>query len=196
MVETLKYKLPESPEEQYEILKTIPDTWSFISGFLLATKKIYDEGNIAENTRLEISRFINSPVIIASDDLPYEFEESNRIIKEDYSKIPKIYDILFNNRLPSSVRFIEAGFRKEKVFITSIDLAREFIRRGYKGYLNIFNGYCDDEAFANRNRFCLYHQEPHIELYWDKKFKGKKEDLVSIFTKIEQLGLTKKVINL
>jgi hypothetical protein len=196
MTEKLIYELPE--DKVAKIINSIPSNWRWVDGFLIAPKKLYEEGKIAENTRLKISRFYSiKPTIIGYNDAPFE-EEAER--KEGLIA-PKLTDILLKGKLFSSIHFDEAGFETAEYNIDTVkELAIGFIQKGYKGWIRGYSGYRNNNKYDNPEKLCISnsHTEesfdnpampPHIELEWDKEYGGKRENLSKIINTIEKFGL-------
>lgn len=195
----LCYELPQDREAVAEIVRAIPSNWCWIDGQLSATRELYQRGQIAENTRLFISRFYSiKPTIIGSDDVPYEDDGSARIRKEGII-LPKISDIILRKKLFSSVSFNESAFESNGVPMDLVkELAEGFIQMGYKGWIDAFSGYENNHKYDNPERFSLtYASErcgsvllpPNISLCWNPKFGGKKENLDGIIIQLEKLRL-------
>ncbi|MEK6938714.1 MAG: hypothetical protein AABX04_06740 [Nanoarchaeota archaeon] len=202
MANELFYELPQDCEAVAEIVKSIPSTWCWVNGFLAATREMYESGQIAENTRLFISRFYSiKPTIIGVDDVPYENLNTLRDRKQGF--VPQISDVVLKGKLVSSVGFDEAGFENEIFSMNRVkELAAEFIQRGYKGWISAYSGYENNHANDNPEKFSLTHSSgkkgfetdssilpPHVSLQWDPRYGGKRENLDGMVTRLEELGL-------
>lgn len=183
---SISYYLPEK-EILAELIGIIPATWCWIDGILTAGRELYEKNMIARNTRLCLSRFHDiNPTIIPVYDVP--FEDKND--KKEKPKTPNFPEIFLKGKLVSSVSFDEAGFESYALpFYTARDLASEFIRLGYKGWLYAYSGYRDNNKFDNPERFEISHKDGKIKLQWDESNDGKRENLDVFTKKLEELKI-------
>ena len=193
MESKLYFELPDNPEVAIEIVKAIPSDWCWVDGGLVAPKELYERGKIAEDTELVLSRFYSIKSTIISTKK-----------SEGHLTFPvKLDEIFLEGKLPSSVYFDEAGFDKYSISIDMVKkIAVGYIQKGYKGWLRSFSGYRDNSKYDNPEDLSL-NQFPerggsfisprpmpsHVVLAWDERHGGKRERLIPIISKLEQLGL-------
>ena len=199
MAEKIIYELPEDNIEKItKCINAIPSDWNWVDGFLIAPKKLYEQGKIAENTRLNIGRFYSiKPTIIGYNDAPFGKEEA----RTKGLIAPKLTDIILKGKLYSSVHFDEAAFETSEYNMDTVkELAIGFIEKGYKGRIEAYSGYRNNNKYDNpetlgistsytEKSFHSLAMPAHIELEWDKEHGGKKENLSKIIKTIEELGL-------
>ena len=199
MAEKLIYELPEDNIEKIaKCINAIPSNWSWVDGCLTAPKKLYEQGKIAENTRLNISRFYSiKPTIIGYNDAPF----GEKAARKEGLIAPKLIDIILKGKLYSSIDFYEAAFETSECNMDTVkELAIGFIEKGYNGVILAYSGYNDNNKYDNPERFGIstshteesFHSPAmpaHIKLTWDKEHGGKKENLKEIIKTIEKLGL-------
>lgn len=198
---TLIYELPEEKEKVAEIVDSIPSKWCWIDGGLTAPRSLYESGRIAKNTRLFLGRFYSiKPTLIGAHDVPYGEKFMG---DKDKTVTPAIRDIVLEGKLVSSVRFDTAGFETHADGITVEtvrELAAGFIRLGYKGCIQAYSGYDDNNRCDNPESFSLTHyttirsmfdreEPPHVRLDWDPKFCGKRENLEGMISVFSKMGL-------
>jgi len=198
----LLYELPQDREVVAEIAKAIPSDWCWVDGCLSAPRALYESGQVAQNTRLSISRYHSiTPTIVGVDDVPYEDEHYLR--KRKQGIISQINEVVLKAKFFSSVSFDGAAFETRDSSIDTVrELAAEFIKRGYKGWINAYSGHNRNNKYDNPERFSFTHAHtrggtitdptplpPHISLQWEPKYGGNRENLDEIIAKLEKLGL-------
>jgi len=203
MLERIYYELPRKKEGVVEVVKAIPSGWSWIDGYLSAPRELYEQNQIAPNTKLVISRF-NSirPTIRGADDVPYEDSRVRRETKKDLN--PSIIDIAIRRKLFSSVSFDEAAFQDDPMRMSALKkLIEGFIGLGYKGWIGAYSDHQNNNKYDNPETLSFQHfgqgssfmnpveLPPHICLTWKEKHGGKRENLDEIIRVLEKLELKK-----
>lgn len=193
MTGKLSYEFPSERKNVIELVRAIPSNWSWVDGYLYATKELYSSDRVAENTRLLISRFYSiNPNIVGTDDVPFEEQDLRRERKPRSN--PKITDIVLRHKLFSSILFDEAAFETPEISIETVkELAEGFIGMGYKGWIHSYSGYRDNNKFANPERYYFNHDyqgsPASVSVEWDEGNGGKKENLEGILKIIQSLSL-------
>lgn len=197
----LCYELPTDPDTVAYIVRAIPSGWKWIDGGLIAPRKLYEQGQIAENTRLSLSRFYSiHPTIIGAHDVPYEDQHA---LQRSKMIVPKIDDVTLRRKFFSSVFFHEAGFETKEVTMDTLkELIEGLLRLGYKGSIHAFSGYRNNHKYDNPERFSFTHAStkggtfinpsplpPHLSLAWHEEHDGKREHLDDLVHTIERVGL-------
>jgi len=65
------FVLPADGRSVARITDAVPPTWNHIYGTLTAPWELYNKGQVAEFTRVQIKRYHYSPEIVGSDDVPF-----------------------------------------------------------------------------------------------------------------------------
>ncbi|MEK6556322.1 MAG: hypothetical protein AABZ31_13830 [Bdellovibrionota bacterium] len=197
MVYKLIYDLPRHPDHLIEIIKTLPKNWDCLDGFLLAPFPLYNQGKIAERTRLVIGVEWNSrATIIGADDVPFEQESVQREPEDDLYE-PNILEVLQNKKGFSSIHFDRAGLTPQK-FPEVCTLAISFLEQGYKGELVAYRNYekINDQETICSERFSFSHITRSLELAYDPEHAGREHNILRIQHKIESYGLHERQPNL
>ena len=193
--------MPAEPIQLAQLVRAIPDDFSWIDGYLLAPKKLYDQDLIARNTRLTIRRFADAPLIRGVGAIPFEESLLPRA-EQKIERVPAdLLAVFLYGGLVSSVGFDEAGFQgRPQPFKDIKRLIEHFYMKSYKGELELFRGYEDDDKYANSERVSFSHRPskktfltqelpPHISLEWNTKSGGKMSRLSELIKGIERLDL-------
>lgn len=203
MLEKIYYEMPRKKEDVVAVVKAIPSGWSWVDGYLIAPRELYDQGQIALNTRLVISRFGSTrPTIVGKDDVPYEDSLNRRELKKDIN--PRIIDIAVKRKLFSGVSFAEAAFQDRPMQMAYLkELIEGFIGLGYKGWISAYSDHKNNSKYDNPETLSMQHfgdkacflnpvdLPPHICLTWEEKHGGKRGNLDEIISTLEKLGLRK-----
>jgi hypothetical protein len=203
MLEKIYYEMPQKKEGVIEVVMAIPSSWSWVDGFLMAPKELYEQDQIALNTGLAVSRFYSiRPTIIGRDDVPYEDSLVRRKTKKDLN--PSIIDIAVRRKLFSSVSFDEAAFQDHPLSMSALKkLILGLIGLGYKGWIQAYSDHKNNSKYDNPETLSFQHfgqgssfinpaeLPPHILLTWEEKHGGKRENLDEIIRVLERLELKK-----
>jgi len=191
----LSYEVPEKREDWAEVAESIPSNWCWVNGFLTAPKKLYEEKRIAENTRLVIEEFSKSPFIKGADDVPYEDINIHRRERE-HLFFPRVVDVILRGKLCSSISFTHVGYERDRDNIEMVkELSSGLIKEGFMGYMKAYSGYEDNKEFHNPETFSfgvayLGGNTPrYINLEWDERYGGRRENLNEIIERLERLRL-------
>jgi len=184
------YELPQEREKVVEIVKCIPSTSTWIDGYLIAPRDLYQRCQIAENTQLLISKPPYQPnelTIIGADNVPYEDEHRDREKKEVYTNIN---DIVIKQKLFSSIKFQEAAYKTGKCLPElTMDAVKEliqhFIIKGYSGWITA------TDLYDNPDRFAIKHADRTIELMWGIDPHSPKRENLDIIVNFEKLGINR-----
>ena len=200
-MQKLLFEMPVEPIQLAQLVREIPNDFSWVDGYLLAPRKLYEQDLIARNTRFVISRYSTQPLIKGRRDV--SFEESMVAQKEQIiqNSSPNLLDVFLYGGLVSSVEFDEAGFQSHLQPISEIKkLIEHFYMKDYRGEITLFRGYDDEDKYANRERVSFNHRPskktfitqklpPHISVEWNPKEGGKIATLSGLIKGIERLDL-------
>ncbi len=186
------YEMPEEAEKLVHVLEAVPSGWSWVDGYLLAPQSLYDSHQIAEETRLVVSRhYETEPTLIWANDLPFEDEDIYTRERNSGGRPANLIEVVGERKQVSSVAFREAGYdSKVLTFDFAKGILQEFVRRGYKGWATIFSRDVDNRKYNNPEKVHIGHTNPgNITLSWNEEYSGKLENLRTIIDACETVGL-------
>lgn len=172
MSKKLFFEIPNDQEVKAKLVETMPNDWTWVNGILRAPEDLVFSGQVASDTGIAIQRFHDIHPTIIGERKP----EGEGRLK------PDLLAILVDRKLPSFIRFDEAGYNP---YIVTMELAKRvavaYLKRGYRGNLNFYKGCHDYSATDNDGRCyiafepwngapCMHEEEGHqparIRLEW------------------------------
>ncbi len=140
MSPSLFFKIPPDLAMRECLARSIPNTWSHMSGKLEAPEELIKSGLVVANTGFTIQRFRRIEPTIVGRPIP-----DSSGTREDADFVA----IMTQGKLPGFISFHEAGFEKSIITLqVAIEIAAAFLRKGYGGRLSFVKGYIDRESFT------------------------------------------------
>lgn len=189
------FELPEDGDVMAQVVEAVPDSWSWVDGFLSAESGLIAASRVLKDTGLRLSRFHSiKPTIVG-----------RRRSQEEGESVPDIFGFVIEHKLPGFVSFDEAGFQEGKVVTLALAkrLAAGFIRLGYRGGLWFSAGCCDNQKYSNP-AICDIRLQPwegfhcseergeqpsRVKLEWNAEFGGSQAMVDPIAEACRRLGL-------
>ncbi len=137
----INFEFPTDNGDLAKLLESIPKDWATAEGILRPDIELIESRRVIPNTGFGIIHGVfeygkGYPVFFSVDDVAFEDAIDGEGPKRKRFK-PKndISGILFGNKLPSSIEFIEAGEWGEEEFQRAREVAISAVKNGYKGRL-------------------------------------------------------------
>lgn len=152
MSKKLFFEIPNDQEVKAKLVEAVPNNWTWVNGILRAPQNLVSSGQVVTDTGFAIQRFHDiHPTIVGE----HRHDGQGRLK-------PDLLAILVDRKLPSFIRFDEAGYDPH---IVTMELAKKvavaFLKQGYRGRLDFYNGCHDYSAIDNDGR-CYIEFQP-----WD-----------------------------
>jgi hypothetical protein len=135
----IEFEVPVDPEVLTNLLEAVPEDWYGVEGILRPDIEMVQSGRILPNTGFGIMNRPGEygwgyPVFFNVQDVAYEDVVGREGPKRRRTKPKKpLGEILFGNKLPSSIEFREIEKREE--FLRAREIAIRAVRYHYKGHL-------------------------------------------------------------
>jgi len=197
MYDGIRFEMVEDRKTLAEIVEITPSYWDSIGGELFASKSLYEEGLVAENTMLSMVcgdvHSIYGRVTLPFEDL-CELKNSQELLRQDFVKpeYPDMVGILLNQKLFSSCSFNPSIQNySPRSWLEEI---KGLIVKGYKGIVCIADYYHDygipySVKSHKRSVFCFDDFEKEICVLWSTYFDGRGEGVSGLIKNIKKLGL-------
>jgi len=195
MSELTSFPLPDSGEILAEIVRAIPDDWSWVDGRLDPPTSLIESGKVARAAGYCLSRYSTQRLIIG----PWNQ-------KERRNDPPDLEEILIAGKLPTFISFDETGFQtKNPSLAFAKRLAAHFLLVGYRGWLD-FSAGCYDEykhenpaacslTFERRDGSGPLRVNWRGEAKWERRYGGRPELIEPIHEACKRLRLIQEVSN-
>jgi hypothetical protein len=173
-----------------KLVDAVPNTWSWVDGYLAAPNALIASGQVARHTGFAIQRFHSvNPTIVGEYNSKHEWQA------------PDLLAVMLEQILPAFVSFDEGD-------LITLDLAKRFIMgfllRGYRGSASFSAGCYDNDRFNNPAR-CSFAFEPwngppicgeeagpqpaRVKLEWDARYGGSEKSIAPIVAACRALQL-------
>jgi hypothetical protein len=188
------FEIPDETTTRVRLVEAVPQTWSWMDGWLRAPEILLTSGAAIETTGFIFSRYrCISPIVVGKYDPTSgrEFE-------------PDLYAILAEQKLPGFIRFDMAGYGTEITLELAKRIAMAYLGQDYTGWLNFYSG-CRNNNKYNNPAFCqmkldpwcgapLDHEEEgqqpsRIRLEWDDRYGGSSMTINPIVAVCRELEL-------
>lgn len=173
------------PQAAGLIVESIPDTWSGISGELVASDKM------SSHMLFDTSVYFCRQLIVEGAVIPEENLQT---------PVKQVDRLFFGQRLPREIRFQKAGIGSRRVFALALLAVRQCMRHAYHGSLLFAHSFPRAIESKCRATVCFrlgpYSSRsangvlrPHIELSWFPKYGGQLVDIAVIDAACRSAGL-------
>lgn len=180
---SLVFSLPDDSNVIASVIRSVPDSWSWVDGTLSVPKPLVSEDLAMPDTGYLLSRFRN-----------VRAEVVGRTLGElgvAYDKPPDLFGFLVERKRPAWVKFDEAGYDNshDLTLATAKRLAGGFVHLGYRGILRFFSDCRHNNKFHNPARLylemaagdCLvgegYSARGLILISWEEAYGGSQADI-------------------
>jgi hypothetical protein len=189
------FKLPDDAQTIGRLIRSVPDSWSWLDGVLYVPKGLVDADQALTETGYILSRFRG-----------VRTELSGKLIPSDGSRKtmpPDLFGFLVERKYPGWLRFDEAGYNDQREIPLAMAkrLAEGYVGLGYRGLLRFYSDCRDNNKYHNPARFyfemargdCLVGQgftgSGIVLVSWEKSHGGSQKDVDGILELCRSLDL-------